>query len=51
MPFSGDETYDAAVDDVVALFTDPGVVRARYEAAGDRDIEILECGPARATAS
>ena len=45
MPFSGDETYDAAVDDVIALFTDPAVIRDRYEAAGDRDIEILECGP------
>ena len=45
MPFSGDQTYDAAVDDVFALFADPDVVRARYEAAGDRDIEILECGP------
>jgi hypothetical protein len=45
MPFSGDQTYGAAVDDVFALFTDPDVIRARYEAAGDRDIEILECGP------
>ena len=45
MPLSGDQTYAAAVDDVFALFTDPDVVRARYEAAGDRDIEILECGP------
>jgi hypothetical protein len=45
MAFSGDQTYAAAVDDVFALFTDPEVVRARYEAAGDRDIEILECGP------
>src|SRR6185436_18404601 len=45
MAFSGDQTYDAAVDDVFALFLDPDVVRARYEAAGDRDIEILECGP------
>ena len=45
MAFSGDQTYDAAVDDVIALFTDPDVVRARYEAAGDRDIEVLECGP------
>jgi len=45
MPFTGDENYDAAVDDVFALFLDPDVVRARYEAAGDRDIEILECGP------
>jgi hypothetical protein len=43
MAFSGDETYDAAVDDVFALFTDPAVITARYEAAGDRDIEILEC--------
>jgi Protein of unknown function (DUF2505) len=43
MAFSGDQTYDAAVDDVYALFTDPEVVQARYEAAGDRDIEILEC--------
>jgi hypothetical protein len=45
MPFTGDQAYDASVDDVFALFTDPEVVRARYEAAGDRDIEILECGP------
>jgi hypothetical protein len=45
MPFSGDQTYDAGVDAVFALFTDPEVVRARYEAAGDRDVEILECGP------
>jgi uncharacterized protein DUF2505 len=45
MAFSGDQTYDAAVDDVIALFSDPDVVRARYEAAGDRDIEVLECGP------
>jgi hypothetical protein len=43
--FSGDQTYDAAVDAVMALFTDPDVVRARYESAGDRDIEVLECGP------
>jgi hypothetical protein len=45
MPLKGDQTYAAAVDDVFALFTDPEVVRARYEGAGDRDIEILECGP------
>jgi hypothetical protein len=45
MPFRGDQTYNAAVDDVIALFVDPEVVKARYEAAGDRDIEILECGP------
>jgi Protein of unknown function (DUF2505) len=45
MPLTGDQTYAAAVDDVMALFADPEVVRARYEAAGDRDIEILECGP------
>jgi hypothetical protein len=44
MPFSGDQTYDAAIDDVFALFTDPDAVRARYEAAGDRDIEILDAG-------
>lgn len=29
----------------MALFTDPDAVAARYEAAGDRDLEILECGP------
>src|SRR5262249_38335089 len=45
MAFSGDQNYDAAVDDVFTLFTDPAAVRARYEGAGDRDIEILECGP------
>ena len=45
MGFSGDQTYDAPVDAVLALFVDPDVVRSRYEAAGDRDIEIQGCGP------
>ena len=45
MGFSGDQTYQAPVEAVIALFVDSNVVRARYEAAGDRDIEILECGP------
>jgi hypothetical protein len=43
--FSGDEVYPAPIDSVVALLTDAEVVRARYEAAGDRDIVVLECGP------
>jgi len=43
--FSGDQTYDASVESVFALFVDPDVVRARYETAGDRDIDILECRP------
>ena len=45
MGFSGDQTYQAPVEAVIALFVESNVVRARYEAAGDRDIEILECGP------
>lgn len=45
MPFTGDQVYDAPVDVVAALFVDPEVVRARYDAAGDRDLEILDCGP------
>jgi len=45
MAFSGDQTYDAPVDALLALFVDPEVVKARYDAAGDRDLEILECGP------
>ncbi len=45
MAFSGDQTYDAPIDTVFALFINPDVVTARYEAAGDRDIEIVECGP------
>ena len=45
MGFSGDQTYEANVEAVIALFVDSDVVRARYEAAGDREIEILECGP------
>jgi hypothetical protein len=44
MAFSGDQTYPVAVEAVAALFVDPDVVRARYEAAGDRDLEILDCG-------
>jgi len=43
--FSGDQTYEAPVETVLACFADPDVVRARYEAAGDRDIEVIECGP------
>lgn len=45
MAFTGDQTYDAPIDTVFALFLDPNVVTARYEAAGDRDLQILECGP------
>ena len=45
MSLSGDIIYDASVDAVLGLFVDPDTVRARYEAAGDRDIEVLECGP------
>ena len=45
MAIAGDETYSAPVAAVIACFTDVDVVRARYEAAGDRDIEVLECGP------
>ncbi len=31
MGFSGDRTYDASVEAVIALFVDPDVVRSRYE--------------------
>lgn len=44
MAFSGDKVYSASVEVVAALFVDPAVVQARYEAAGDRDLEILDCG-------
>jgi hypothetical protein len=40
MGFSSDQTYDAPVEAVLALFVDHDVVRGRYEAAGDRDIEF-----------
>ncbi|MBM3659658.1 MAG: DUF2505 family protein, partial [Actinobacteria bacterium] len=45
MAFSGARTYAAPVEVVAALFVDPEVVAARYQAAGDRDLEILDCGP------
>lgn len=45
MSFSGEGTYDAGIDAVMAFFVDADAVRARYEAAGDRDIEVLDCGP------
>ncbi|MFM8304885.1 MAG: DUF2505 domain-containing protein [Actinomycetota bacterium] len=45
MAFSGETIYAASVETVAALFVDPAVVAARYEAAGDRDLEILDCGP------
>jgi hypothetical protein len=44
MAFSGAHTYAASVEQVASLFVDPEVVRARYAAAGDRDLEILDCG-------
>lgn len=45
MAFTGDQTYAAPVEAVLALFVDPDVVRTRYDEAGDRDLEILACGP------
>jgi hypothetical protein len=44
MAFSGEHTYAAAVEAVAARFVDPDIVRARYADAGDRDLEILDCG-------
>jgi hypothetical protein len=44
MSFSGEMHYPVPVETVAACFADPAVVRARYDAAGDRDLEVLECG-------
>jgi hypothetical protein len=44
MAFSGATHYPVPVEAVAACFVDPAVVRARYDAAGDRDLEVLECG-------
>jgi hypothetical protein len=45
MEFSGETTYDAPLDAVFAVETDPDEYQARFEEAGDRDMEMLECGP------
>jgi Protein of unknown function (DUF2505) len=44
MAFSGTTHYPVPVETVAAAFVDPAVVGARYAAAGDRDLEVLECG-------
>ena len=43
MGFHATETYAADIDTVFALLCDPDVVTARFEAAGDTDIEIIRC--------
>ncbi|MDH3705322.1 MAG: DUF2505 domain-containing protein [Acidimicrobiia bacterium] len=43
MTFASDRRYDAEPAIAFALFCDPEVVVARYEAMGDRDIEVQRC--------
>ena len=43
MEFSGETTYDASLDAVFAVETDPDEYVTRFEEVGDKDIEMLEC--------
>lgn len=43
MSFTSSRHYDADVEEVFALFCDPDVVVRRYQAQGDRDIEVVRC--------
>lgn len=45
MGFKGTETYAADADAVFALLCDPEMITARFEAAGDTDIEVVRCKP------
>jgi hypothetical protein len=37
--------YDADPGDVFAMLSDPIFLRAKLEARGDKDVQVLECGP------
>ena len=45
MGFEGSNRQPADVESVFEHFCDPDAIRARYESAGDCDIEILDNGP------
>ena len=45
MSFEESCRYQAAPDAVFAFLTDPGQLIARFEAAGDRDVEVVRCAP------
>ncbi|NNE74541.1 MAG: DUF2505 domain-containing protein [Acidimicrobiales bacterium] len=45
MGFKGSETYPAKPKKVFAMLSDPDVITARFEAAGDKDVEIIRCEP------
>jgi carbon monoxide dehydrogenase subunit G len=43
MSFSGSEHYEAGVETVFAFLSNPDAIKARFEAAGDADVEIVRC--------
>jgi hypothetical protein len=43
MGFKGNETYAADIETVFAMLCDPAAITARFEAAGDTDIEVVRC--------
>ena len=45
MGFKGTETYAADADAVFAMLCDPEMITARFEAAGDTDVEVVRCEP------
>ena len=45
MGFRASETYAADVETVFALLCDPETITARFEHAGDTDVEIRRCEP------
>lgn len=45
MELSESTTYDADIADVFAVETDEAEYLTRFEEGGDRDVEMLECGP------
>lgn len=45
MEMSEETTYDASVGEVYAVETDEAEYLSRFAEGGDRDVEMLECGP------
>lgn len=43
MKVTKSHTYNASLDTVIAMLSDPDAVTARYEGMGHREIEIREC--------
>lgn len=44
MDVKGSHLYDAPIDAVLGMLSDPAATVAKYESMGHREVEVLECG-------